>query len=205
MTSRLSNATSVRQDARDLWEELFSVFGRTENALKASELNDDGISAPISTQFRYAACHLIRFMRDEEIDQLKEAVAHVKRAYFDAREITLMCLLDDIEEIRCRVDGFSFILKDHIDGYQEKKKAVLDAVKFIERPHSGYQSNRDAFYQSCDPHIDALRDFVDSYVSAEDEINDTIAREKKVWFWKILGACVGIVSLIFGLLKWYFP
>ena len=142
-------------------QKLSDCFKDTEKTIKHIEQSTFELSIPSINQLRYVAYHLIRASdtnKDMDVDikeEITKALHHCQRAKFDAVEIGMTYLL---EEIRIFEENYSHIketldvMKDYIE-YLIKAQQAADELKIIADEEKG----RVEYYQKIEPHYEILK------------------------------------------------
>ncbi len=140
-----------------LFEELSKEHSAAENAVKEAETYNEEISIPALKEIRDAYHHLDIALQTEDIQkqekELISAIAHCKRAYFDARECTFLHFMDNADFIRKRMGEYLFLLNTYIKDYSSHKESLIKAQNFFHTIKDLKSESREARYKECDEHI----------------------------------------------------
>ncbi len=123
---------------------------------------------------------MLVYLEEGDVEELKQAVQHGRRAYYDAQRFMLLYLMRDAQAIR---DGMGehissyteLVSKAYSSGkYGELKKGLLAAKAYIQemsqiKADGKRWENRAVSFEECQPHIKALREYIAVYDSLADE------------------------------------
>ena len=85
-------------------EEVRSLYSKAEAAIKLYErIGLDNLTIPLN-ELRYAGQHILRAETEANAEESKEdlfkAYRHCERALYDAKEATILCLLETVASFR---------------------------------------------------------------------------------------------------------
>lgn len=138
--------------------------------------------SPVSAlnELRYSGSHMLVYLTEGNIGELKQAAMHGRRAFYDAQRFSLLFLMREAQAIR---DGIGKFLPLYVDvvskayggeKYSLLKKGLLAAKAYIlqlaqvKMDGKRWEKRGDA-HMACLPYINALRDYISVYDSLADE------------------------------------
>lgn len=191
------------------YAELREAYREAEKAIREVEVVAKKVPVPALNEMRYAGYHAIAVNLAESAEareeEARKTVAHCRRAYFDAHSMLLLLLYTEVQNIRKALGKHLHFFPEIIGAaYVDKKEAVLNARKFIERLHSVKDDKqrweaRNEIYQACKPHVDACRAYIDAYETVREELSakvEAAKRAEKHWLIGILLTILGILVAI---------
>lgn len=190
---------------QDEVNKLIACFDDTEKKVKHLEQDTFELAIPSINQLRYVAYHILKASdptKNEDIDavkdEIKKALNHCQRAKFDAVEIWITYLL---EEIRSFEETYSHIkeTQDAIKDYAEclsKAQQAADELKSI----SDDEKNREEYYKKIDPHYKSLKEVVNKLKKAKPLIATLVEannkKKKKDTRRFVITTILGLIGLI---------
>lgn len=100
----------IHKNNTSLFNNLIAEFEKAENRLKLIERQNiqEGIDIPSINELRYAACHIIRALKendsespeDTQEEEIKRAIRHCQRASYDAIEAGILSQLYIVKEFQ---------------------------------------------------------------------------------------------------------
>ncbi len=167
-------------NASELIRLLREAFNEAEGEIHRCESVTQ--KAPVSAlnELRYAGSHMLIYLQERDQEELKQAIMHGRRAFYDAQRFTLLFLMRDAQAIRDGIGDFiplyvDLVSKTHgANKYGELKKNLLSAKSYIQqlaqiKSDSKRWLNRGENYVACKPHIQALREYIEVYEALSDE------------------------------------
>ncbi|MBR3222031.1 MAG: hypothetical protein IKF72_07315 [Kiritimatiellae bacterium] len=159
-------------------EEVRSLYSKAEAAIKLYErIGLDNLTIPLN-ELRYAGQHILRAEIEANAEESKEdlfkAYRHCERALYDAKEATILCLLETVASFReydVTADEFETVLP----GWREILKRASLARRFIET--SGQVKDCDP--QKLDNAISALLDVRSKLLEIEPQIMSLRERKRE--------------------------
>lgn len=175
-------------------------------------------------ELRYAGAHMLVYIQEGDTEELRQAVMHGRRAYYDAQRFMLLFLMRDAQAIR---DGIGENIGLYIEivakvygdkRYGQVKEALHAAMSYIRqmaqiKTDGTRWQKRDVSFTVCKPHIQALKDYIEMYDTLLEEFMNAVAlagaqkkKERRNFILTvvglsvtILGAMAAILSAIFSL------
>ena len=163
-------------------EEIYNLYDKAESRIKESELLGRQVAVPAINELRYAGRHLAEAVigHDPEAN-LPKAKDHALRAMYEATEMAVIYLLEQIEQFR---DDFrKTIVSEVIGDYHAILVKVDEIREFISR--NGSREQRAAAAIEIHQHFQMLNDLYKRLDVARDDINLKIAKENRNKFWII--------------------
>lgn len=155
-------------------EDIIRLFDEAEEKLKDVELQDSELSIPAINQLRYAGYHLARAFCEDSPEivnvQINKAKGHCKRAIYDAHEVGIINLLEQIRIFDEKEPSFLQFVVDVIPTYPQLLQDASEASSFIAKIKENHRDNRDSYYQECEPHHQKLREVVSTLKLSEPSI-----------------------------------
>lgn len=184
--------------------EIVDLFDEAERKVKEVEQFSQELSVPSINELRYVGYHLARALcednADAVADQLKKARGHCQRAIYDAHEIGIIHML---EQIRAFKDGYqksSHVVVEVIPDYVDLLVSADKATEFIVQIGQKNPESRDGYYRECAPHYATLKGVLSKLTIASPVIDGKISASLKAEQ-KVTRRFILTVSLtIFGLL-----
>jgi len=140
--------------------EIVKLFDQAEDKVKEVEQLDGTISIPSINELRYAGYHLARIFCKEdsaEIDkQINKAKSHCQRAIYDAHEIGIIYMLEQIKTFQEQYHHLPSFVIDVIPHYTESLYAAQEAADFIAKIKESHRENRSEYYKQCEPYYSEL-------------------------------------------------
>jgi len=131
-------------------KEVVKLFDQAEDKVKEVEQLDGNISIPSINELRYAGYHLARLFCEEEIEamdkQINKAKSHCQRAIYDAHEIGIIYMLEQIKAFKEQYHHFPSFIIDVIPNYTENLYAAQEAADFIAKIKESHRENRSEYY-----------------------------------------------------------
>lgn len=199
------------QDKKRDIEDIVRLFDEAEEKLKEVELLNSELPIPAINQLRYAGYHLARLFCEsdsEKIDaQINKAKGHCKRAIYDAHEVGIIHLLEQIKAFSEKDNPFSHFIIDVIQAYPQLLLSANEASSFIAKIKENHRDNRDSYYQQCEPHYQKLREIVSTLKVSEPLIDqkaiayiENDRKESRRFIMTSLLALLGIAVTAFGII-----
>jgi hypothetical protein len=186
--------------------EFHNLYKRAEEAIKVVENidKDEGLPISLINELRYAGRHLIDslYSNDQVIatNNFSEAKIHARRAFCDAKEITMIFLLKQI--MNFMEDYKDSPITDVVPDFVDRMKRIKKAQKFLQ------VINRDKIITDL-----AYTTVMDDFIQDLEETNNTLDlarpeldKELKKYFWEfsiIAGTLIlTFVGVIIAIIKY---
>jgi len=190
--------------------EIIELFDRAEDKVKEIEQLDQEISIPSINELRYVGYHLARLFCEEdpqEIDtQIIKAKNHCQRAIYDAHEIGIIYMLEQIKFFKeTYLSSINFVI-EVLPDYADSLRIAQESSVFIAKIKEHHRENRDIYYEECQPHYASLRKVFDTFILAKPLIeqkkiaaNKNDKKETRRFVINVLLIILGIiVAIIIG-------
>jgi len=162
----------TEQDPRLLG--IIDLFDEAEAKLKEIEQLSSELSIPSVNELRYVGYHLTKALcsqsEDDFSDEVDRAERHAKRAIYDANEIGLIYLLEQVQLFQADYAKSTEII-DVIPDYIKLCRRVDEASDFMRNIRENNHKERDKYYAECGPHCVALKEIYQTLTLARPEIN----------------------------------
>jgi len=162
---------------------IVSLFDKAEDKVKEVEFLAQEISIPSINELRYVGYHLARSFCEEDKDkldtQIDKATRHCKRAIYDAHEIGIIFMLEQIKIFKERYLPHSDIVLKSIPSYTEDLVSVDKAAGFIAEIKGEHRKNRDVYYEECAPFYLTLKETLHKFNIAEALIKQSIIKKSE--------------------------
>lgn len=164
-------------------DKLIECFEDTETKVKHLEQETFELAIPSINQLRYVAYHILKAANsnlgsiDDVHDEIKKALNHCQRAKFDAIEIWITYLLEDIRNFK---DTYSIVketqdvIKDYITSLAEAQEAANELQVITDE-----QKNREVYYKKIEPHHQKLKVIAQKFREAEPVIATLVDENNK--------------------------
>ncbi len=191
-------------------KDIIELFDRAEDKVKEVEQLAQELSVPSINELRYVGYHLARSFcenNSQEFDlQISKANSHCKRAIYDAHEIGIIFMLEQIKQFKEKYSDFSSSVMEVFPSYVEELISVNKTSIFIAEVRKKHRNNRDAYYEECEPHYLSLREIFHKLTVVEPLINqkitESIQKDQKdtrrfiiTTLLSILGITVGAIAI----------
>jgi len=155
------------------FEQFCSLYFQAEKKLKKIETVIGRLAIPPLNEFRYAGCHIARYLSGEEESNISDAERHCKRAIYDSMEIGISYYLDEIGNFR---EDYKLIpITDVVNGYVEDCQKIREIQNFI----SSYNRHQlENSWEVVQANFDVLEKINDKLEAARPELN------KKILNWR---------------------
>lgn len=198
----------MQEEQRLAVKELVKLFDAAEDKVKEVELLDHDISIPSINELRYVGYHLARLFCEEQpekIDeQINKAKQHCQRAIYDAHEIGIIYMLENIKEFKERYFDFPDFVIEVIPSYTDHLRLAQAASQFIFKIKESHREDRGAYYIQCEPHYASLRKVFDTLSVAtpliEKKRSKAIRKDKKETRRFLLQTLLIILSIVVAIL-----
>ena len=164
-------------------KEVVDLFDEAEDRVKEVEQLAQDLSVPSINELRYVGYHLARALCEDDpegiANQINKAKSHCKRAIYDAHEIGIIYMLEEIKLFKEELSSFSSEVLKVMPNYIEDLGTTNNASKFIAEIKAKHRGDRDSYYKECQPHYQALRDVLDRFNVAEPLILIKIEEQQK--------------------------
>jgi len=171
----------MNQGQKSAIESIVLLFDKAENKVKEVELLSQELSIPSINELRYVGYHLARALcenDEQKLDfQIDKATAHCKRAIYDAHELGIIYMLEQVKSFKEKYTIHSSIVLEVIPTYVEELSNTSKTSKFISEIKEKHRDSRDEYYEACEPHYSALRNITDRLSEAEPLINTKISEK----------------------------
>lgn len=203
-------STEYQEDINKLVE----CFSDTEKKIKHLEQDTFQLAIPSINQLRYVAYHILKasnpnnYDRIEDVkDELKKAFNHCQRAKFDAIEIWMTYLLEDIrtfEDDYSHIKETQDVIKDYNSDLMKVQKAA-DELKII----ADEEKDREEYYSKIIPHYEELKEISTKFRKSKTLIATLVTENnknkkketRKFFITTILSVTVGVIALTMLALK----
>ena len=208
-------------DLDALRKELGEVFRKAENAIKEFELTpSDSISDPKSpgidepdpsalfipavNQLRYAGFHYVKADTLEDAEEkesnLRKAINHCQRAYFDTKEAMLLEQLGIFDEFE-KAFGSSPSLIANYPDYAEDYSKVETIKKQITQIRKKVYSDRNDLFDEIDPHLEELRTIADRAAVLRPVLAAQDKKDSRAFLFKAWGLVVATIVAIVAVIN----
>lgn len=164
-------------------KEIVTLFDSAEDKVKEVEQLAQELSVPSINELRYVGYHLARAFCEEDPQELNiqitKAKGHCKRAIYDAHEIGIIFMLEQIKLFKEEYSQFSSSVIEVLPSYTQELATASKASRFIAEVKEKHRNNRDTYYKKCEPHYLSLRDIFDKLTIAEPLINQNISEKSE--------------------------
>ena len=155
-----------------------SLFDEAESALKRYERISLSNLAPAINELRYAGHHLLEAenatREDDRMTHEAQAIDHCVRAKMDAKEATIVSLLECVADLRSR-DVSADDMRMFIPDWDRFIDEALKARSLLERSGIWEKDNCHEF----DEAIDKLMDFRDRIIETEPKVRSLLIQREK--------------------------
>lgn len=186
--------------------EIAELFDEAERKVKEVEQFSQELSVPSINELRYVGYPLARALSEEDAntanitDQLQKARGHCQRAIYDAHEVGIVHLLEQIREFSESYRKSSHIVAEVVPDYVDLLVRADQEKVFVVQNGEKNTDNRGAYYRDCAPHYAALKATVHKLVIASPLIDDKIAvaqrTEQRETRRLILGVLLTILAIM---------
>jgi len=164
-------------------KEIIDLFDKAEEKVKEVEQLAQELSVPSINELRYVGYHLARAFCEEDHQELNiqitKAQGHCKRAIYDAHEIGIIFMLEQIKIFKETYIPFSSSVIKMIPSYTQELSTTSKASQFIAEVKEKHRNNRDAYYKECEPYYLSLRNILEKIAIAEPLINQDITEKRE--------------------------
>ncbi|MCC6598083.1 MAG: hypothetical protein IT559_04780 [Alphaproteobacteria bacterium] len=199
--SKIQNDDSAERDG--LKAETLDLFNKAEAAIKKIE-HEEGLDFPSVNQLRYVGRHLIDFLNNNDVEELRKAKRHCKRAIYDANDIGIQFYIEDIDLFKD--DYKDVVIQDVLTKYLDYLDDRDAAEDFLEHGRQA-GDDRDAFYEAAGEHYEKLKIAARDMERCREELNkktnSIITSQKQVRMGTILTiiglglSAIGLISLFY--------
>lgn len=161
-------------------KDLREAFSNAESEIHKTESITQKTPVSALNELRYAGSHMLVYLQEENEEELKQAVMHGRRAYYDAQRFLLLFLMRDAQAIR---DGMGEHIALYVDlvaktygkgKYGQLKTGLREAKSYIQqmaqiKTDGNRWKNRGETFAACVPHIEALKEYINVYEAISDE------------------------------------
>lgn len=160
--------------------EIVALFDEAERKVKEVEQFNQELSVPSINELRYVGYHIARALCGEDgsveiTEQLHKAKGHCQRAIYDAHEIGIIHLLEQIRGFKDAYQCSSHIVVEVIPEYVDLLISADQAREFVVQNGQKNPDNRGAYYLECAPHYATLKATVSKLTTAAPVIDSKIA------------------------------
>lgn len=185
------------------FKELHGLFRLAEEKLKLVEhldsvgslmnLDTVGLCIPSNNQLRYAGKHILLALTsdsEEEYSQnILKAKDHCERAIFDAMEMGVVVLLDNIG--RFGEDFRNVTIAKVIPDYIQDLRKIKDIRTFVSK-NNRMDGTKDG-YKTIQKHFESAKEILEKFDLSRSELNK---ERRRLLMW----VTVSIVTIVIGLL-----
>jgi len=155
-----------------------AAYATAEQHIKSAELSGNDVDIPSINELRYFGYHICKaFACDAsdggkalQLDELKKAHKHCKRASYDAIELGLVEALESISDFNDQFKG-RVVISEVISDYAEKKAKVK---KIQELMNSNKNADRDEYYVESLQHMKDLKNIAAYLDECTDDLTHKI-------------------------------
>lgn len=170
-------------EQKDAIKGIVELFDRAEDIVKEVEQLAQELSVPSINELRYVGYHLARSLCEEDNQgintQISKAKGHCKRAIYDAHEIGIISMLEQIKLFNEEYSKFSSSVIEVLPSYTLELTTASKAAQFIATIKKEHRDNRDAYYEECQPHYLLLKETLEKLTIATPLINQKITEKKE--------------------------
>jgi len=185
-------------------QNIVQLFDEAEDKVKEVELLAQEISIPSINELRYVGYHLARsFCEDdpEKLDtQIDKATRHCKRAIYDAHEIGIIYMLEQIKLFKEKYISDSDSVIKIIPLFADDLVKVTETADFIAQVKGSCRNDRDEYYAQCKPLYLTLKKVFDKFNVSEALINQEIIKsrreDRKQTRRYITGTLIALLSIV---------
>ncbi len=177
----------MTQDQLDAIKGIVALFENAESKVKEVEQLAQDLSIPSINELRYVGYHLARALCENDDNQLslqiEKARGHCKRAIYDAHEIGIIYMLEQIKLFKESYKTHACSVLEVIPAYTDELSNASKASKFITQIQEQNRDDRDNYYEACVPYYETLRDIIEKLSVSEPlintRINEKAAKDRK--------------------------
>lgn len=153
-------------------------YATAEMHIKAAELSGSDVDIPSINELRYFGYHLCKALscdnshkgKEKQLDELKKAHKHCKRASYDAIELGLVESLEEIKDFIERFKG-QVVVSDVVPDFAAKKTRVSEVADMM-RNHP--KPDRDEYYEESLTYLTELRAVASYFDNCSDDLTRKI-------------------------------
>ncbi|WP_448569473.1 hypothetical protein [Thalassotalea ganghwensis] len=188
---------AIKSENKDKFEAFIKSFIQAEVDIKSAEISDpikNGILIPAINELRYCSYHITKAFYatsvSEQYEELSRAERHCFRASFDALELGLTTILEDIDSITRKYSG-KVKLSDIIGNWSEK---MADAHEAQDLLGANYKDKQEHFHKVANS-LNKLKKFSRELHVSEDQFHTHIRQNRKPLYITALSAFfAGIIA-----------
>ncbi len=181
--------------------EIVVLFNEAEEAIKYIEDFGENLIVPAVNQLRYTGNHLVRYLSSSQnIEELKDAAKHVKRATYDAYEAAILYHI--LEYNKFKNDYRGVVVSQVISDYSDIQDSIEKARSFVRT--NGESKTRGENYRDGRQHLENIIKETRRLNSSRDELNKLIKKERRDFLRDVVvafGVVAGIVGAIVACLQ----
>lgn len=179
--------------------EIVALFTEAEEAIKYIEDFGENLIVPAVNQLRYAGNHLVRYLSSSaEVDELRDAEKHAKRATYDAYEAAIFYHL--LEYNKFHDDYRKVVISQVIPNYSDIQISIESSRSFVRA--NGGSKTRGENYKDGRTHLEKLINETQKLSISRDELNKLMKKERNTFMWMVLGGMATIAALAVGVLQY---
>lgn len=188
---------AIKSENKGKFEAFIKSFIQAEIDIKNAEISDpikNGILIPAINELRYCSYHITKALyatsKSEQYEELSRAERHCFRASFDALELGLTTILEDIDSITRKYSD-KVKLSDIIGNWSEKMAEAHEAQDLL---GANYKDKQEHFYKIADS-LSKLKKFSRELHVSKDQFHTHIRQNRKPLYITALSAFfAGIIA-----------
>jgi hypothetical protein len=187
------------------FDDLILAFKAAEKRLKTIEREDvrDGLDIPSVNELRYVSFHILASLETDDVgvqqEQIKRAIRHCQRASYDAVELRVLQLLEDVQQFR---DDYRLVpVSNVLLGYVEMMAKTQEINQFIA---DASDETKPEYYEICEQKLEDLKIIVVKLDASREELNKLVNKEGtelKKWLLMSITAIIAAISSIYVIFK----
>lgn len=165
---------------------------------EAESLFCNNYPIPAMNEFRNVAYHLAEYIRDKaNIETVRQAYNHAKKAYLDANEAYAIALLDSVKTVGVSYNGYSDIVAKMLPSYKGQKQSVIKLQQILRTAPADTFELRFERAKKMEVLFPIVKGFMEDLETFKSAIQDAIRKSKDITKQWVVGMIIAFVTALF--------
>lgn len=202
------NITPIFDDNQSLYKDFLTAFKNAESHIKEAEIIDpqrDGFLIPSINELRYCSYHIVNALAADtptsQAIELSRALSHCRRASYDALELGVITLLEDINVFTKRYVKKNLVFSDVISDYSEMLSKRNNAKDLLGVNYK----DKEEHFENVAIALKDLKDIKRKLESLTDEFNAKLKQNLRPYILAVITTFVATAGLMLAAAKLFTP